>query len=171
MKRMVKKMSNKASCVEVDISAIQSYMKENNMAATNLSVQMGYDKSYLSAIFNGKTSFPKPAYKMLCLILGVDENKFSLKPKTESKVESKTVINSGISAEQLNAMLLQISTMNDNIVKVLNTLVQTMNAQSVIQGKMLDEFRRFSIGMGVKPAEDSNRPVHKDGYNPAYVKK
>lgn len=158
----------------IDIDKVRKYCDDNNIKITQLSEQMGYDKTYLSGIFRGRGSFAVPAFKMFCMILGVDEKEFYItnepkKPVAESA--HTTVINPGISVEQLNAILLQISTMSDTLAKALTEMTKVQNAQTVTLTQIHADFKRFSEYMGVKDTS-TDKVVKKDSYiSPASLKK
>lgn len=160
-------MANRAKTVDnLDIEKIRTYCNDNNIKLTQISEQMGYDKTYLSGVFRGKGRFTVPAYKMFCMIVGAKEDDFYIDDKPKKSVDNtphQTVINPGISVEQLNAILLQISTMSDTLAKALNEMTKVQNAQTVAITQLNAEFKRFSEYMGVKDV-NTDKAVRNDGY-------
>lgn len=158
----------------VDIDKLRDYLDSKGHKITTLSEQMGYDKSYLSAVLRGKSQIAVPAYKMMCILIGAKEEDFYIDDKPKKAVTENphtTVINPGISVEQLNAILLQISTMSDTLAKALTEMTKVQNAQTVTLTQLHADFKRFTEYMGVKDT-GTDKVVKKDGYiSPASLKK
>lgn len=144
-------MAGKANAVDnLDVEALKKYLTINSLKSTQLSELMGYDKSYLSGILCKKFAITKPAYKMLCMILKVDEDKFLIKPNNAT-FENENVTQS----IDLNGVVDELGNLNSTL-KSLNGIYNAINTQNVLLTKLISEFHEFTLKFGSENAKEGD---------------
>lgn len=135
----------------LDVTKIKQYFLDHNIHHTVISKEMGYDATYMSKVFKRDIKMAYTAYKMMCLMLKVDEDTFILKetvatPK-EEQPKTKVIMGSGVSTEQFDKML---NSMNDLIAvgdRIADTLTALVDALGVPH-KTVEESSNTTIPNG-----------------------
>jgi transcriptional regulator with XRE-family HTH domain len=160
----------RAELAFVDKTTLKKYIKKQGLRLNQLSEDMGYASNYLADVLReGRKNLPLPAYKHLCSMLKVSEDKFIIKdePKTVTKPQEKTetatptIINNGFTPEQFNALIQAISNLGDTINKGLEKIASTESSTAIIQGKIYGELTGLSNALGVnnKPQTEVTKGV------------
>jgi len=159
------KKTNKRYSVElvtnVDKVALKNYLKQVNKHSCDLSQEMGYDKSYLSGYFSNKFSMPKTSYRLMCMLLKVDEDKFLIKEVAPKPIPEP------VKAQEDN---------HQDIVTALNQIAQAITTQTIMITKICEELKRFNEPTNCKTTNFSqgSKPVDVAIHQqtpPAFVKK
>lgn len=136
----------------IDKKALKNYLMTSKHKMGELSVQLGYSPSYLSDVLREGTrkQITVPAYKYLCSILGVPEDKFYFKEESKKADDTpKQVVASGMTPEQFNALLQAISGLTDTLDKALNAIANAQQSNSIISGKIYGEVVAVADALGV----------------------
>lgn len=154
--------------VNLDRTALRTYLAEHKIRANKLSLEMGWANNYLTECLRDNN--PKPmnlaSYKYLCTMLKVPEDTFILKNDTNREQEKvattqPTVINSGLSTGQFNALLQAIQSLTDAITTGFASIASSENSSAVIQGKIYGEVSELTKALGV------NKPVSSTEQKPS----
>ena len=140
-KEMAKKVGRKAgrqgsNLANVDIPKLYQYFKDNDIPITRTSVFMGYDESWLSAVLHGRWGMSYPAYKMLCMLLKVEEDEFIIKEKPEV-VETKK-------DAEVTTTTPQNITVNAIAPESMDALVSAINAHLEVLDRIYEEIHALS---------------------------
>ena len=140
--------------LNVDKKALKTYIIKNGYQLNNLSVQLGFTPNYLSDVLRPgvKKNITLPAYKYLCSIIGVSEDKFIKReqPKEVEVAKKPTEqTNIGMTPEQFNELLRAITSVGDTIAKALEEITKAQNGGAVIQGKIYGEVEQLADALGV----------------------
>lgn len=127
----------------LDVAKLEKYLEVHNIAHTSLSADMGYDKTYLSGILRGKFIISLPAYKMMCMMLKVDEKTFLIEEApTTPQMSQPIVMQGGITKEQFEMLL------------------GAFNSQVEVLDRMAESLKAFAEAFGVKETpKDTSNPI------------
>lgn len=138
----------------VDRVALKAYLKKIGKTASSLSKEMGYDQSYMSGFISEKFSgIPITSYKLMCMILKVDENKFLLKESAP------------VSAPETKPQ-----ESNKDIVAALNQITQAISSQTIMITKLYEEIKKFNEPQKKPESKPIDVMVQKPA-PPAFAKK
>lgn len=167
----------KVTVVNVDRAlmktAVEQYIEQHHTSKTAFSKKLGFASTYFTETLreNKPKNITKANYKYICKVLNVPESTFLVKstPKPKPVAETKkeevatpTVVQSGLTPEQFNALLQAISNLGDVIGKGLEKISATQSANAVIQGKIYSELSDLSEALGVtksKPQTETKTAV------------
>lgn len=173
-------MGGRSKTVDIDRVALKKYLSKQKIGVTELSLSLGWANNYLSEILREKNpkSMSLATYKYLCMTLKVDEDMF-LKKATDNEESSKEnskkseptpiVVNSGLTAEQFNALLQSISNLADVISKGLEKISATESSNAIIQGKIYGEITNITSALGVNTPNNKDVEAKAVQVKPSYV--
>lgn len=132
---------------------LKETLKERAMTMGELSTQMGFDKSYVSGICNGKIQLTAPVLKLLSMILQVSEEELIIKETTtvSDPVIGKTTIRP-VAPEQMDALISAINSeveVLDRLYTMLDTKLDGIISLGTPLGRLNNNFYDYAVYQGM----------------------
>lgn len=147
-------MAKLSELLDIDTIKLRNHLKENNIQFTKLSIDMGYDKSYVSALVNNKFKISPQAYKLMCLLLNVPESMFIKKqePATPAADQRTKTVFRPVAPEQMDALISAINSqveVLDRLYTMLDTKLDGIVSLGIPLGRLNNNVYDFAVFSGM----------------------